>query len=72
MSSTAEYEQQQFWKDKPIEIILGDNSGWVTEYTPGWDINLTYNKDFVKKFMGVDPPKSETYTCTTLNFNNEK
>lgn len=23
-----EYEQQQFWEDKPIEVILGDNSGW--------------------------------------------
>jgi type IV secretory pathway VirB9-like protein len=28
MASTSEYEQQQFWEDKPIEIILGDNSIW--------------------------------------------
>ncbi len=57
MASISEYEQQQFWEDKPIEVILDDNLGWVTKYVPGWDINLTYNKDFVKKFMGVDPPK---------------
>jgi hypothetical protein len=28
MASTSEYEQQQFWEDKPIEVILGDNSMW--------------------------------------------
>jgi len=28
MASTSEYEQQQFWEDKPIEVILGDNSSW--------------------------------------------
>jgi hypothetical protein len=28
MASTSEYEQQQFWEDKPIEVILGDNSEW--------------------------------------------
>lgn len=28
MASTSEYEQQQFWEDKPIEVILGDNSFW--------------------------------------------
>ena len=26
--SNNEYEQQQFWEDKPIEVILGDNSMW--------------------------------------------
>lgn len=26
--SNDEYQQQQFWEDKPIEIILGDNSMW--------------------------------------------
>jgi hypothetical protein len=29
MASTSEYEQQQFWEDSPIEVILGDNSGWL-------------------------------------------
>ena len=29
MASTSEYEQQQFWEDKPIEVIIGDNSGWL-------------------------------------------
>lgn len=34
MASTSEYEQQQFWKDKPIEVILGDNSDWgIDAYT---------------------------------------
>ena len=28
MASTSEFEQQQFWEDKPIEVILGDNSMW--------------------------------------------
>ena len=28
MASTSEFEQQQFWEDKPIEVILGDNSSW--------------------------------------------
>ena len=28
MASTSEYEQQQFWEDSPIEVILGDNSSW--------------------------------------------
>ena len=28
MASTSEYEQQQFWEDSPIEVILGDNSTW--------------------------------------------
>ena len=26
--SNNEYEQQQFWEDKPVEVILGDNSSW--------------------------------------------
>jgi type IV secretory pathway VirB9-like protein len=26
--SNDEYQQQQFWEDKPIEVILGDNSIW--------------------------------------------
>lgn len=29
MASTSEFEQQQFWEDKPVEVILGDNSNWV-------------------------------------------
>lgn len=29
--SNNEYEQQQFWIDKPIEVILGDNSNWIFE-----------------------------------------
>jgi predicted phosphoadenosine phosphosulfate sulfurtransferase len=29
MASTSEYEQQQFWEDSPIEVIIGDNSVWV-------------------------------------------
>ena len=29
MASTSEYEQQQFWEDKPIEVIIGDNSAWI-------------------------------------------
>ena len=28
MASTSEFEQQQCWEDKPIEVILGDNSSW--------------------------------------------
>ena len=28
MASNSEYEQQQFWEDKHIEVILGDNSNW--------------------------------------------
>lgn len=26
--SNDEYQQQQFWEEKPIEVILGDNSMW--------------------------------------------
>lgn len=26
--SNNEYEQQQFWEDKPIEVTLGDTSCW--------------------------------------------
>ena len=32
MASTSEYEQQQFWEDSPIEVILGDNDPWLIEY----------------------------------------
>lgn len=43
MASTSEFEQQQFWEDKPIEIILGDNSMW--ELT-----NNNNNNNNVKEF----------------------
>lgn len=31
MASTSEYEQQQFWEDSLIEVILGDNGPWLIE-----------------------------------------
>jgi len=31
MASTSEYEQQQFWEDSLIEVILGDNGHWLIE-----------------------------------------
>lgn len=33
--SNNEYEQQQFWEDKPIEVILNDTSGWESD----WKLN---------------------------------
>lgn len=32
MASTSEFEQQQFWEDKPIEIVLNDTSGWESDW----------------------------------------
>lgn len=32
MASTSEYEQQQFWEDQPIEIVLNDTSGWESDW----------------------------------------
>jgi hypothetical protein len=48
MASTSEYEQQQFWEDQPIEVILGDNSDWFMEsyryiFLNEKDIQLTSN-----------------------------
>ena len=65
--SNNEFEQQQFWNTKTRLP-----KGWVTEYVPGWDVNLTYNKEFMDKFFGQNPPKKETYTFTTLNFKDGK
>jgi hypothetical protein len=73
MASISEFEQQNFWKDKPVEVILGDNSDWVTEYVHGWDINITYNKKFLNAVFGEESttqPKA-TYKATILNFKNE-
>jgi hypothetical protein len=42
MASTSEYEQQQFWEDKPIEVILGDNSSW--------ELTSINNENKIKEF----------------------
>lgn len=47
MASTSEYEQQQFWEDKPIEIILGDNSDW--EFIP-WTNEDLKRLDIIKTY----------------------
>lgn len=50
MASTSEFEQQQFWEDKPIEIILGDNSSW--------DLKIIYCNDLINNI----PAKPEDLT----------
>lgn len=44
MASKSEYEQQQFWEDKPIEVILGDNSNW--EFKPWTNDDLKRHNIF--------------------------
>jgi len=52
------------------EII---KNGWVTEYQPGWDINLTYNKKFLNKFFETKSSSpTESHKYIILNFNNIK
>ena len=46
MASTSEYEQQQFWEDSPIEVILGDNSTW----------ELTNNNNIIYVQNSIDGP----------------
>lgn len=47
--------------------------GWVTEYIPGWDVNLTYNKEFLDKFFGPEPTESPLVSFQTgfLNFSKD-
>jgi hypothetical protein len=49
MASTSEYEQQQFWEDSLIEVILGDNSEWIIEYDKRFEEQLNINNN-VKEF----------------------
>jgi hypothetical protein len=49
MASTSEYEQQQFWEDSLIEVILGDNSEWIIEYDKSFEEQLNINNN-VKEF----------------------
>ena len=60
MGSNNEYEHQSFNNDL--------SKGWVTEYIPGWNINLTYNKEFINKFFGEDKPFTMSYEGVFLDF----
>lgn len=67
MASISEYEQQQFWSDKP-----NLPKGWITEYISGYDINITYNKEFLQKLCKNEKQNTMSFKGTILNFNNEK
>lgn len=47
--------------------------GWVTEYIPGWDVNLTYNKAFIDKFFGPEPTENPlvSFQATFLDFSKD-
>ena len=51
MASTSEYEQQQFWVDEPVEVILGDNSNW--EFTP-WTNEDLKRLNIIKKYKDIN------------------
>lgn len=47
--------------------------GWVTEYIPGWDVNLTYNKAFIDKFFEPEPTETPlvSFQATFLDFSKD-
>jgi len=56
MASTSEYEQQQFWEDSPIEVILGDNSMW--------DLKIIYRNELINN-ISTKPEDLSQFTRIT-------